>query len=226
MGRLCAWAGALALLFLASCHQVQDCIDEQVTGCRNSHLARCAWLHSRGNYVDCRDDLWDFGAGFRYGYADILNGGRGCPPAVPPRCYWGCCYHNASGKCAIAAWYDGYHHGAAAALADGYGSSYGALPSSMDLYQQCAKRPVQLDVDQYKAAMSAAAEAQPGTIDPDPLPDDFMEPGRPGLPDEPYSPATLETPPELPVEPGPQTSRSRHQAGGPIHLSLRLEEER
>jgi hypothetical protein len=224
MGRLCARASALALLLLASCHQLHDCIDEQVTACRNTQLARYAWCRSRGNYVDCRDNLWDFGAGFRYGYADILNGSRGCAPPFPPRCYWSCCYHGDDGKCAIAAWYDGYHHGAAAALADGYTSDYGAVPSSIDLYQRCGTRPVQLDLDQYKAATAEASEAAPEVPGFHSPPTDFADPDRPELPlDPPYSPA-VDTPDAPKVAPPPQAFMNKPEAGSPVRLSQRIVE--
>lgn len=200
MKRFCAHTVAFAALLLASCHQMQDCIDEEVTTCRNNHLAKCAWFRSRGNYVECQENLWDFGAGFRYGYADILNGGRGCPPAFPPRSYWGCCYHGEGGKCATAAWFDGYHHGATAALADGYGRDYATVPSSVEICNRGCRRPVQIDLDQYKSSMNAQLGT---TIEEDgpPLPTEIEAPAIPLPPEEAYSPGTREAPsdPTLPV---------------------------
>jgi len=199
MGKFSRCTLALASFLLASCHQLHDCLDEQMTSCRNSHLAKCAWCRCRGNYVDCQDNLWDFGSGFRYGYADILNGGRGCPPAFAPRSYWGCCYNGPEGKCEIAAWYDGFHHGAAAALADGYGADYAAVPSSIDVGNRCCRRPVQIDIEQYKASMNARLSSE---IEEDvtPLPSEMATPVIPAPPEEPYSPRSLEAPadPTLP----------------------------
>lgn len=199
MGRYCALTLLFAALGLTSCHQVHDCIDEQVSACRNSHLAKCAWCRCRGNYVDCQEHLWDFGAGFREGYAEILAGGRGCPPAFAPRSYWSCC--SSADPCVVAAWFDGYHHGVAAALADGYGVGHGTATGSADIYHRCCRRPVHIDLEQYKASMAVHPPVPAAEDDFSPLPAQMSEPTIPGPPpEEPYSPHTIDAPsdPTLP----------------------------
>jgi hypothetical protein len=225
MGRFCARALATVSLFLVGCHQVRDCIDEQVSTCRNQHLARCAWWRCRGDYVECRDSLCDFGAGFRYGYADVLAGGRGCPPAFPPRSYWGCCYDGDEGKCAVTGWYDGYHHGAAAALADGYGADYSTVPSSMDIYRRCGHQSVPIDLERYKAATAGGSPASPEIPNGHTHPVDVADPAESSPFEEPYSPPTIDTP-ELPAEPGspPRSVNTSRAASGPVRLSLRIDE--
>lgn len=63
-----------------------------------------------------------FCQGFRAGYENILAGGKGCQPTLPPRLYWKPCYQNPEGQCKIQSWFDGYSHGALAAQQDGYGN--------------------------------------------------------------------------------------------------------
>jgi hypothetical protein len=115
-----AW---LPLLFLgaAGCATIADCCIEQETSMRNCVLAQKAW----GNWSWCYDDLdhpFHFAKGFKAGYKNILEGGKGCQPTLPPRWYWKPCYQSPEGRCKIASWFDGYSHGALAAQQDGYGS--------------------------------------------------------------------------------------------------------
>jgi hypothetical protein len=89
----------------------------------------------------CYDDLThprDFSAGFRAGYHDILNGGAGCQPTLPPRSYWKACYRNAEGHCKVNAWFEGFSHGALAAQKDG-ASTYGHIPLSPTAHGNLAK---------------------------------------------------------------------------------------
>jgi hypothetical protein len=62
----------------------------------------------------------DFAKGFKLGFSDYLfAGGRGLPPPLPPRHYWEPRYQTTDGHRAIADWFDGFRHGAAAAQASG-----------------------------------------------------------------------------------------------------------
>jgi hypothetical protein len=115
-----AW---LPLLFLgaAGCATIADCCIEHETSMRNCVPAQKAW----GNWSWCYDDLdhpFHFAKGFKAGYKNILQGGKGCQPTLPPRWYWKPCYQSPEGRCKIASWFDGYSHGALAAQQDGYGS--------------------------------------------------------------------------------------------------------
>lgn len=125
--KLKAWL-TLLLLSSAGCSAIQDSCLELETGMRNHVLASKAWAH----WSWCYDDLdysTHFAKGFKAGYEDILAGGKGCQPTLPPRCYWKPCFQSPEGRCKIAAWFDGYSHGAVAAQQDGYGN-LGELPLS------------------------------------------------------------------------------------------------
>ncbi len=66
----------------------------------------------------CSDNpISDYSIGWRRGYSDVLLGGDGeCPP-VPPQRYWSHKFQSEAGECKIENWFLGYSHGAAAALA-------------------------------------------------------------------------------------------------------------
>lgn len=57
--------------------------------------------------------------GFLEGYHDMLQGGDGCLPVVPPRRYWSWKYQSAGGQGAVSDWFNGYSAGVAAAKEDG-----------------------------------------------------------------------------------------------------------
>jgi len=191
--KLRAWVVGLAAF--SGCYSLQECVDEQIAGITNCHRAKMAWCACRPNYVECQDNLWDFGAGFRKGYEDVLNGANRCTPPFPPRSYWGICHQNDYGRCAAAAWFDGYHHGVAVALADGYGT-YNELPYSGCMYGNCGPKPVNIDLEAYKSSQSGMQT--PAMMDnglppiPETIPGE--SPVQPIIPD--YSPNTLPAPPE------------------------------
>ncbi len=119
---------SVLLLTAAGCNSMHDCINDCETGLRNDVLAQKAW----GQWSWCYDDLdypFHFAKGFKAGYQDVLAGGKGCQPTLPPRCYWKPCYQSAEGRCKINAWFDGFSHGAVAAQQDGYGNLQ-AIPIS------------------------------------------------------------------------------------------------
>ena len=70
-----------------------------------------------------------FARGFKAGYRNVLEGGSGCQPTLPPECYWKACYQTPAGRCKTYAWFDGFSHGALAAKQDGYGG-LGEIPIS------------------------------------------------------------------------------------------------
>lgn len=120
-----------ALLLLASvsgCASLFECYDTGAMKIRNKALAHHAWERWQWCYADmpCRAD---FARGFKDGYTDVVKGGTGCQPVLPPRFYWSVHYQNADGHCHINSWFDGYTHGAMAAAQDGYASS-GRIPIS------------------------------------------------------------------------------------------------
>jgi hypothetical protein len=121
-----AWLSLL--LTLTGCTAIYDSCIECETGMRNRVLACKAWAHWSWCYDELEHPL-HFSRGFKAGYEDVLNGGAGCQPTLPPRCYWKPCFQTPEGRCKIAAWFDGFSHGAVAAQQDGYGG-LGELPIS------------------------------------------------------------------------------------------------
>ena len=110
--------GILLLSCFSGCYEVRDGIDECAMKVRNKRRARAAWRRSKSVY-DCIEYRDDFEDGFRDGYYDIASGGRGTPPTLPPRKYWNSRYQNQEGHMKMMAWFDGFDHGALAALEDG-----------------------------------------------------------------------------------------------------------
>lgn len=113
---------------LTGCASVFDGVVSCETGIRNHVLAQKAWGHWSWCY-DKLDHPLHFAKGFKAGYRDILEGGSGCQPTLPPQIYWKPCYQTPEGRCKINAWFDGFSHGALAAQQDGY-SNMGEIPLS------------------------------------------------------------------------------------------------
>ena len=95
---------------------------------RNCVLAQKAWGHWSWCYNEL-DYPFHFAKGFKAGYKDVLEGGPGCQPTLPPQCYWKPTYQTPEGRCKINAWFDGFSHGVLAAHQDGYGA-LGEIPIS------------------------------------------------------------------------------------------------
>ncbi|MEZ6128160.1 MAG: hypothetical protein R3C59_05735 [Planctomycetaceae bacterium] len=106
---------------LSGCSSVMDAMISCETSVRNHTLAHNAWCdwslcYSHVNYPQ------HFARGFKAGYRNILDGGTGCQPTLPPQVYWKPCYETPAGRCMIHAWFDGFSHGALAAAKDGRGT--------------------------------------------------------------------------------------------------------
>ncbi len=119
----------LAMVNITGCSSLWDQIDESIFSMRTRSAAKRAWNSSARAYRGIEHDLDDFGRGFVAGYAAVASGGDGCPPSLPPRRYWRTKYSTPCAKKLVVAWFDGYQHGAAAALADGYSESRRILTS-------------------------------------------------------------------------------------------------
>lgn len=119
---------ALAVLLLSGCASMCDSVINCEMAIRNKVLAQKAWGHWSWCYNDL-DYPMHFAKGFKAGYQDVLNGGNGCQPTLPPQCYWKPAYQSPEGKCKINSWFDGFSHGALAAQQDGYGNM-GEIPIS------------------------------------------------------------------------------------------------
>jgi hypothetical protein len=113
-------------------------IDECFHTYHCNRAAKAAWAARMDRHCD-RACLDHFGAGFRAGYADVANGGTGCPPPLPPRRYWGWRYKNCEGQQCVAGWFDGYPAGARAAEEDGV-ANWSRMQTSYVIDAQYAAR--------------------------------------------------------------------------------------
>ncbi len=123
-------SGCTVLTGLQNSLDYSDECNEWMLGYRNSALAAKSWYRHKPCYQN-REYLDDFGAGFRAGYEDVANGGKGCTPAFAPREYWSWKYQTPSGQQRIAAWFAGFPMGAKAAEEEGMGNYSLLMPSSM-----------------------------------------------------------------------------------------------
>jgi hypothetical protein len=106
---LAAWA--------TGCAQFEEYADENLIASRNTYITKMAWKCRKDAYGnDC--NIQHIRDGFHAGYLDILSGGAGCVPALPPSRYWGPCFQNPAGRAKIEAWYRGFSDGVAAARDD------------------------------------------------------------------------------------------------------------
>jgi hypothetical protein len=113
-------AASLCLLSLTSgcLYEIRDEFIECEMCITNHCRASGAWHECKPVYKSM-DHHSDFKKGFMEGYQAAASGGNGCPPALPPPCYWKVKYQSDKGKAQTNAWFDGYSHGALAAEADG-----------------------------------------------------------------------------------------------------------
>lgn len=109
--------------------QLIDSLDESVAQVHHELIAEFAWLRWSGLFQDQPHHL-DFASGFRSAYVDVINGGSGESPVLPPKRYWRRFYENAWGRGKAEAWFTGYAYGAIAAEQDGAGNWY-ELPLSL-----------------------------------------------------------------------------------------------
>jgi len=101
--------------------QFVNSFDESAAQVHHNLIAELAWLRWSGLFQDQPHRL-DFAAGFRSGYRDVINGGSGAAPVLPPKCYWRRFFENAWGREKAEAWFTGYPYGALAAEQDGEGN--------------------------------------------------------------------------------------------------------
>lgn len=123
----------------------------------------------------CYDELThpkDFASGFQSGYLDVVNGGAGCQPTLPPKSYWKACYRNAEGHCRINQWFEGFSHGAVAAEQDG-ANVYGHIPLSPTATANFATKTEPPPVYDWSGSQAPPAPASPapaGAYNYQPLP--------------------------------------------------------
>ncbi len=118
--RILGVLGTVAIAFSSiGCHSSYQ--GAQYSHFLDSHIARKrATIQAWYVWMQCRDQcscerLCDYRRGFIEGYCCTALGGDGCPPVVPAARYWGWRYQNSTGAECVAAWYQGYPMGVAAA---------------------------------------------------------------------------------------------------------------
>ncbi|HWL10678.1 MAG TPA: hypothetical protein VNQ76_19885 [Planctomicrobium sp.] len=77
------WLTPLAFVPLAGCATFQDVHYEHSQKLRTE----CAYWHFKWTSDEAMTS--DYKKGWKAGYMDVLTGGDGEPPVIPPRCYWG-----------------------------------------------------------------------------------------------------------------------------------------
>ena len=166
---------ALMLFSAAGCNSISDMCLEKEMACRNHVLAMKAW----GTWSWCYDELdypRDFASGFRAGYENILAGGKGCQPTLPPRLYWKPCYQNPEGQGKIQSWFDGYSHGALAAQQDGY-SNLQTIPLSSAARQNLLNSKIPASNACFAEPGESAAPGQDELLEmPGPVRDEDVQP--------------------------------------------------
>ena len=118
-------------LSIAGCAAFQDC----EYSCAQSFRSHKAWWC---NPCERTSSIpWShYSCGWRQGYRDVLMGGDGqCPPVPPPR-YWSHKYQSCQGEAWIECWFSGYQDGANAAIALCEGGQH-VVPFSHTFKQDC-----------------------------------------------------------------------------------------
>ena len=126
--------GCSAFTGLNNSWQYNGYWNQTMMGHRNKSSASKAW-HCRKHHFCNEKYLREFSQGFRAGYMDVADGGKGCTPSFPPREYWGWKYQSCEGQARVAAWYSGFPHGARAAEEDGIGT-WTQIQTSSAIQQQ------------------------------------------------------------------------------------------
>ncbi|MCA8987356.1 MAG: hypothetical protein KDA78_06935 [Planctomycetaceae bacterium] len=137
---------------LTGCFTIRSWFDERKYARKIDHRAKEVWQHSEGAYRFVEHNLEDFGRGFVAGYKNVASGGDGCPPVMPPPYYWKAEFSNPLGKKKIVAWFDGFHHGAAAALGDNVADGRRILTSN-EIYHKCRQYVEYIPEDAFDEEM-------------------------------------------------------------------------
>lgn len=99
-------------------------IEDFGTDYRDLVLGLTAYTRIHGNSTSR-----PFKCGFIEGYHDVLAGGNGCPPPIPPKKYWLRYSRLANGQQQISEWFAGFEDGASAAKSNGF-DRFGQVPVS------------------------------------------------------------------------------------------------
>ena len=139
-----SWSQRCGLVLLAAagsvgCQPLCEFVNDTTIAVRERYLLLMAWRNAAPSYGQCYC-LGDFASGYRAGYENVLEGGRGCPPAVPPQNYWCGCCENDTGQQRMYAWFDGFRHGAFAAQQSGC-AGYNRLATTSSLHRVITPAP-------------------------------------------------------------------------------------
>jgi len=135
------WSAAALILALSGCTGLSDAKYELSQKIRTKN----AW--EEFNACQSQPLTTDYAIGWKAGYYDVATGGAGCPPVVPPRCYWKPPVFTEHDPSKRDDWYCGFVAGAASAKSQPdfhYLKAY--LPSSCDPHQSQSVMPVEQDV--------------------------------------------------------------------------------
>jgi|GEM_PF-4275917 len=182
------------------------CEDLKV-GYRNWSSAEHAWKRCHKRFRRHAQHK-HFKRGFLAGFNDVAEGGKGCAPTMAPQEYWGCKYQCVDGQAAIAAWFEGFSYGAAAAESANAGT-WNQIPISPQIQgTPCPNCP---------KGNNPAGRPVP-TIGPTPIPEDVLEDGVPA--GELLPPGQI-TPDEIPsgeMDAGPAAGSNPEESEPAIHL--------
>jgi len=188
--RLRAIALALPFIFCTGCMSLLEEVNSSAMCVRNCSDSWHAWIYYRSN---CPDETYyphHYGKGFRAGYRDVANGGEGCPPTMPPQCYWSVCYQNPAGQQKVQEWFRGYVYGANAAKIDGV-ADFNMIMTSERLFGRCGPQQSASDVQYVDHGSGWSSDGNHLTPTPQPADDPLLDhPPAPGaeVPAEPYFP--------------------------------------
>lgn len=216
--RLCAVALALLLLLSSGCLRLREEVNDALLCARNHADAWHAWRYYRHG---CPDETWyprHYGKGFRQGYRDVAAGGNGCPPTLPPSCYWSVCFQNPSGQAKVQEWFRGYVFGASAAQIDGV-SEYNQIMTSERLFGRCGPQDAGGGAHYTDHGTGWSSEGSDSTPVPAASPESGqVPPPAPGAdtPTEPYFPETIqETSEPKALAPQPELLQLLQAPSGP-----------
>lgn len=195
--RLRAVALALPFLLCTGCMSLHEEVNDSLISVRNCSDSWHAWIYYRAN---CPDETWyphHYGKGFRAGYRDVAAGGEGCPPMLPPQCYWSVCYQSPAGQAKVQEWFRGYVFGANAARIDGV-SDYNTIMTADRLFGRC-ETPSAADIQYRDNGSGWSSDGNHLTPTPESeTPGDYTPLPGAEIPSDPYFPDTA------PAESGPQ----------------------
>lgn len=186
--RLLAAAAVLPLLNFAGCQSLIEEADSTLICVRNCSDSWHAWCYYRAS---CPDDSYypkHYGKGFRAGYRNVAGGGDGCPPTLPPQCYWSVCYQNPVGQAKVQEWFRGWVYGANAARIDGV-ADFNQIMTSDRLFGRCGPQSAPSDVHYTDHGSGWSSEGNSTTPTPTPM-SPIDHPPAPGadVPGDPYFP--------------------------------------